>query len=323
MRGRTAYRLHALCSKPLKHRKASAMSLLRQIQDAAIDSSVGLPTLLRKCKVPAARLGSDDFKKWLENELSGYPREENLPDYRIINVNSKGNFSGAFGSSLNNADIPLICVPEELRESLGKCHLAQSVAAMESLVLKSESGTFKELWNPDIVAYLGRQIYERMNCMQAWKVIPKGAVVAAVDAVRTKVLNFVLEIEAQNPSAGEAELNSEPVPAEKVNQIFNTYISGSVQNLAPGSSNVQQTAKYVAQNDGEMLHKLLDAVRSSSLQKETVNAVTDSIEGMQSTLGTSSFKQHYQTFISALADHMQVLGPIVAPFLPALSALVP
>jgi hypothetical protein len=94
------------------------MSLLRQIQDAAIDSTVDIPSLLRKCKVLAARLGNDDFKRWLDNELSGYSSKDELPEYRVLNVNSKGHFSGAFGSGLRNADIPLMCVPEQLKEML-------------------------------------------------------------------------------------------------------------------------------------------------------------------------------------------------------------
>lgn len=48
------------------------MSLLREIQDAAISSDVELAVLLRKCKVLAARLGSNEFKSWVESELSGY-----------------------------------------------------------------------------------------------------------------------------------------------------------------------------------------------------------------------------------------------------------
>ena len=44
---------------------------------------------------------------------------------------------------------------------------------------------------------------------------------------------------------------------------------------------------------------------------------------MRSTQGTDSFKENYQKFMSLLADHMQVLGPVVAPFLPALAALMP
>lgn len=299
------------------------MTLLRQIQDAAIDSSVDLPTLLRKCKVLAARLGSDDFKRWIEYELSGYPDKESLPDYRVLNVNSKGHFSGAFGSGLRNADIPLSCVPKKLREMLGHSYLIQPIAAMERLANHKDAGTFQEPWNPDIVAHVGQDVYQHMNCMQAWKVIPSGAVIAALDAVRTRVLNFVLEIEAQNPSAGEAEPNSNPVPMDKMHQIFNTYISGNVQNLAPGSSHVQQTAKYVETNDSEIFSKLIEAIKSAPLKLEASQPITDAVVEMQTTQGTDSFKKHYQTFMSILADHMQVLGPIVAPFLPALSAMLP
>ena len=201
------------------------MSLLRQIQDAAVDSSVELPTLLRKCKILAFRLGNEDFKRWIDNELSGYDEKDDLPEYRILNVNSKGHFSGAFGSGLKNADIPLLCVPEDFRESLGHSYLMQPIAAIASLVSSQSSGTIQEAWNPDWVAHFGRNIYERMVCMQAWKVIPASALVAALDTVRTRVLNFVLEIEAQNPAAGEAMIDEKPVPPEKVQQIFNTYIT--------------------------------------------------------------------------------------------------
>ena len=55
------------------------MSLLREIQDAAISSDVELSVLLRKCKVLAARLGNQDFKEWIDNELSGY---KNVDDFR-------------------------------------------------------------------------------------------------------------------------------------------------------------------------------------------------------------------------------------------------
>ena len=219
------------------------MSLLRQIQDAAIDSSVDLPTLLRKCKVLAARLGTEDFKQWINNELVGYDCKNDLPIYRVLNVNSKGNFSGAFGSSLRNADIPLTCMPKEFRENLGHCYMMSPVAAIASLVKNDNTGTLQEPWNPDVVAYFCQEIYEHMVCMQAWKVIPASSLVAALDSVRTRILNFVLEIEAQNPAAGEAMINEKPVPQEAVQHIFNTYITGNVQNVATGSTNVRQHAK--------------------------------------------------------------------------------
>ena len=298
------------------------MSLLRQIQDAAVDSSVELPTLLRKCKILAFRLGNEDFKRWIDNELSGYDEKDDLPEYRILNVNSKGHFSGAFGSGLKNADIPLLCVPEDFRESLGHSYLMQPIAAIASLVSSQSSGTIQEAWNPDWVAHFGRNIYERMVCMQAWKVIPASALVAALDTVRTRVLNFVLEIEAQNPAAVEAMIDEKPVPPEKVQQIFNTYITGTVQNLASGSTNVSQHAKWQDGASAELFARLLDALTAANLPKPLKTQVCGAVEELREASGSPSFKEKYHRFMGILADHMQVLGPVVAPYLAPLAAMV-
>lgn len=296
------------------------MSLLRQIQDAAIDSTIDLPSLLRKCKVLAARLGNDDFKHWIDNELSGYSRKEDLPEYRVLKVNSKGHFGGAFGSGLRNADIPLSCIQEELRESLGHSYMMQPIAAIASLVAKSP-GTLQEPWNPDIVAHFGQDIYQHMVCMQAWKVIPASSLVAALDTVRTRVLNFALEIEAQNPSAGEAMANEKPLPQETVQHIFNTYITGTVQNLATGSTNVTQRAKMATGVDAEVFASLLNALEAARLPPPIQTEARAAIEELRAASGTAGFKDRYTRFMAVLADHMQVLGPVVAPFLPALAAM--
>ena len=297
------------------------MSLLRQIQDAAIDSSVDLPTLLRKCKVLAARLGNEDFKQWINNELVGYDCKNDLPIYRVLNVNSKGNFSGAFGSSLRNADIPLTCMPKEFRENLGHCYMMSPVAAIASLVKNDNTGTLQEPWNPDVVAYFCQEIYEHMVCMQAWKVIPASSLVAALDSVRTRILNFVLEIEAQNPAAGEAMINEKPVPQEAVQHIFNTYITGNVQNVATGSTNVRQHAKWQEGGDTDLFIRLLDAVVAANVPQPLQTEVAGVIEELRATSGTTGFKEKYHRFMGILADHMQVLGPVVAPYLPPLAAM--
>ncbi|TPQ25760.1 hypothetical protein [Methylomonas koyamae] len=298
------------------------MSLLREIQEAAIDSNVELAVLLRKCKVLAARLGNPEFKAWVERELSGYDDLNSLPDYRVVHVNSKGHFSGPFQSGLRNADIPMSCIPKELREKLSYSCLSQPVASMESLVKSAKTGTLQEPWNPDIVAYVGQEIYENMNCMQAWKVIPAPAIVAALDAIRNRILNFVLEIEAESPDAGEAPVNSSPVPQERVHQIFNTYITGNVQNVATGSTNVRQKAVSSGASD-ELFRELLDTLANAGADEYVIEKLTYAVEEMRASQGTGHFKQHYQSFMSVLADHIQVFGPVVAPYLPALAALVP
>src|SRR6266446_7153671 len=99
------------------------MSLLKEIQTAATDQSTNTATLLRKCKVLAVRLGNEEFKQWIDNELNGYKTIEGLQEYRIIETGSYGEFVGGYGMHGTNMPIPPGCLPEELMETVTICHL--------------------------------------------------------------------------------------------------------------------------------------------------------------------------------------------------------
>ena len=298
------------------------MSLLRDIQDSAVDSRVPLTSLLRKCKILSVRLGSIEFKEWIDNELNGYSSKDTVPKYRVLRVNSKGHFSGPFQSVMRNADIPLLCIPEEFRENLHTSFLMQSIASLESLVENTDSGSAQEPWNPDLVAYIGQNIYEGMNCVQAWKVIPINSVVAAIDSVRTRILSFVLEIEAEVPNAGEASINLIPASKDKVTQIFNTYITGNVGNVATGSTNIKQKTR-MSERKEKIFADMLDVLSKMDADPDAISQLSDTVEEMRDAKESERFKAAYQKFMSILADHIQVFGTVLAPYLPALSEMLP
>jgi hypothetical protein len=186
----------------------------------------------------------------VDHELNGYNKIDNLPEYRILHTESYGNFSGESGAALNNAPIPPLCLPEEFRDRITKSYLRHPISAYASLVDREKKDNAQEQWPADMIALFARKIYRDMNCLSAWKVIPYNAVVALVDTIKTRVLNFILEIEEEAPDAGEASPNSEPMSQERVAQVFHTHIYGNVGNIAEGSQHVTQTAAIsVKQND--------------------------------------------------------------------------
>jgi len=77
------------------------VGLLEEIQNAAVDAQSDLGTLLRKCKLLAARLGSKPLEDWLVWESNGYPDDVRVPDYRVWSLEIKGHFLGPFGSGLS------------------------------------------------------------------------------------------------------------------------------------------------------------------------------------------------------------------------------
>lgn len=253
------------------------MSLLQEIQNAAVDPNIDISFLLRKCKILASRLKNPEFSNWVDQELNGYENTDVLPDYRVARVHSQGHFFGLGGSRLQNADIPLSCIDKEYREYLEKCYCMQPISAYVDLLKTSKGGgNYQEPWPPDLVAHVGKGIYKYMNCLTAWKVLPRTVVVSLVEAVRNRVLNFALEIEAQAPDAGEASLNNPPLPQEQVTHIFHTHIYGNVGNIAQGSQNVTQTSAInITENNIQSLKKYLESLGLTPENIETLEAAIE------------------------------------------------
>lgn len=270
------------------------MTLLREIQDTAVSSETRAADLLRKCKILAARLGSADFGEWVDHELSGYPSKDLLPSYRILrDLQSAGYFSGYGGSAMKNAPIPPSCLPQEWREWAQTEYLMGGVGVYEQLMDKEGSeGTFQMPWPTDLLRAYGQDIYRFMNCLRAWKVIPRGAIVGLLDAIRNRVLGFALEIEKASPSAGEASANTEPIAQGVVSQIFHMQIYGNVGNVASGSHGFSQTAELnVSQGDVEALLTALKQIGvadgdAADLQKAVEEDKKDNAPGIGKRVGT-------------------------------------
>lgn len=297
------------------------MSLLREIQNLASCSSkdIDLSSLLRKCKILSARLNHHEFKVWVEKELNGYESDEELPSYRIMKVMSKGHFSGAFGSGLRNANIPTYIVDKEYREYIEHAYLTLGVGGLESLISNSPDGIIRQVWAPELLSIWGEKFYEDMYCIEAWKVIPVATIENILNIVRNKILSFVLEIEAENPEAGDVKMNTNPIEQGKITQIFNTTIHGNVQNVATGSSDFTQNAQLNSENE-KIFEQLLEIIKSHSneIDGQKYKHILDTINEMKDTKGTQSFSGKYVQFIELINSHAGIYSAI-APFIPALT----
>jgi hypothetical protein len=84
---------HPIASK--RNPLGTRVTLLEQIQNESVDGSWDLATVLRKCRVLAAKLKNDPFEDWVIHELEGYFNAA-LPEYRILHGQCYGTFSGGW-----------------------------------------------------------------------------------------------------------------------------------------------------------------------------------------------------------------------------------
>lgn len=249
------------------------MSLLDDIQMAAVDANSDLGTLLRKCKVLAARLGSVPLENWLLWESNGYPPDVEVPDYRIWSLVLKGHFAGPFGSSLQNVSIPLVYIPEKTRKHYERYECRQSIASIEATLRESDEGTVG-LSTGNLTLLLGANVYQDQNCIQAWAEFSTIHLVELLNAVRNRILDFVLAISKEAPTTGESVGKAATaIQPERVTQIFNTTVFGGSASLV-GTALDSSIAFNIATND---FASLADTLRQQGVFDDDIKELQEAV----------------------------------------------
>lgn len=253
------------------------MSLLTEIQAAATDPAHSTADLLRKCQILAFRLGHAPFKEWVSHELNGYPDEATLPAYRgPFSGDIKADTDGAFGSEVRNVQVPDYSIPAEVRDAAKEMSFYQGVGTLASLIDDAKrTGQLVVATQFAVDLAVLTQVVQNQQTTRMWKELPVAMVAGILDAVRSKALEFTLEIEAANPAAGEAAPGgTPPVPVATTDVIFNTVILGGNVAVGPGAT------VRVVQGDLGSLMAFLEAQGVEQADRAALEAALEADQGL-------------------------------------------
>lgn len=236
-------------------RFANKVSLLEEIQSSAIDADSDLGTVLRQCKLLAARLGSQELEDWLLWESNGYPDDVDVPEYRVWPLAVRGRFASV--RWIRTAPVPAACLPDNVAEVYGRYQCKLSIAAVESALRKNTSGII-QVPTGDLALMLN-DVYRHENCIESWAEFSTANLVELLNTVRNRILDFALALWKQHPQAGEQNAGEAiTVPQATVTQIFNTTVYGGAANVV-GSAADSSVTFNVNQGDFASLRQALMA----------------------------------------------------------------
>ena len=92
-------------------------AIIKDLANSAVDTM----TALKRAKVLFAELENDYLLKWVSYEITGYPVDANLPDYRKVRGRLVGSyFKGSMASHMKwtNVSLPLGTMPDKIQEAL-------------------------------------------------------------------------------------------------------------------------------------------------------------------------------------------------------------
>lgn len=246
---------------PVDYRQpvSGAANLASLIEDAA-GSKVAVDELLRRLKVVASRAGIPELESWVQQELDGYHRTEDLPPYRgPFTTHVLGHFSGMFQSQAANVPIAPMLFPEEYRAGLFQAAFFEDVAALEALAAANSELTIP--WPADALMLV--QVLEREgkldlngNVLQeAHQVVSRSVVINLLRTVRDRVLALALRLEAENPQLGEAGVRAEGPAVGRDVQII---VHGGQPNIAVASQHFSQGANVDPGDRASLFARLRD-----------------------------------------------------------------
>jgi AbiTii len=179
---------------------------------------------LRKCLILSFDLKNETLKAWVEGELNGFGKDDELPQYRRVMLHSRGNFSGPAGAWIPKRPLPLGVLETKDRDFLVPTRLSQPIAAYDqSEARKQNNATIA--WPPDLIVKYQEKFIEGYALSHAWQDLPASVLVGLCEEVRNRVLRFDLEIRDE---LGQFEDKPSAIPAERIEAAVVNYIYGGV-----------------------------------------------------------------------------------------------
>jgi hypothetical protein len=129
--------------------------------------------------------------------------------------------------------------PEKYRDSFRHIEFREGIAKVDSFV-RAKKGAVIE--RPELIFALQGNMYPDMNCQHVWGEISGIEFEQLISTVKNRILDFCLKIESENPDAGEALPNTQPVPTEKLQPLVQNLFYGAVGNIAQNSEHFSQSA---------------------------------------------------------------------------------
>jgi len=229
--------------------------LVLELQADALNRSVAVADLLRKAIAVSKKLRTPLIEGWLDHELKGYPSANDVPEYRRLNGHLR--YQDADGRWL-----PLTYDGDpKFGEIWSASPMPQPISELEALAIVE--GNLIRPYPPKqaemIRSTLGLPFQPGLE-------ISKAALSAIVDVVRTRVLNWALELESQGVVGEGMTFSSQE--REVAGPVTNNYFTNNIGSMT--GSQIQQGTTGSTQSmgpDAMALVALVDALSSYSAKQ--------------------------------------------------------
>ena len=210
---------------------------------------------------------------WVNFELNGYPDRDSVPEYRILPAQVLVNASnGAY--RIISHHIPMGHLEDKDREVIETIRMDRSLAVLEEVTEKDSGGLQRHI-PMELYGLLGKGLDNGYQIESAWSKIDRTSVLQMLTQVRSRLLDFVLEMNEQFPSELNKDQVKERISSVDTENLFNNAIFGDNTTILVGSSNSQNVSNVSIKGDFGALAEILE---KNGVSESDISSLKDAIE---------------------------------------------
>ena len=287
--------------------------LLQDIIDLLGDSKGSLNDALLKTKILLYKIGKKDLATWVTSELQGYPDDAEVPAYRVVSAEVHGIIGNAAWQPRQEL-MPIFHLTKEQQQSITESKCRLSINAIEQAVerFRTKGGGLQMLIAPELTGAFQKPWSPGTQIHRVWCVINMIQVEAILTEVRSRLLDFVLELQG---ATGEATGDNEMVEiAEKLDTgaMFQHAVLSGNNTFVFGNANT-----ITVTNTKGDLEGLLKVIRDLGLPESAVQelqaaVVDDEAAGVVPSIDAGKTSGWFVKTLKAIGDGVYKVGIGVA-----------
>lgn len=210
------------------------MARSKIIKDLA-NSSVDTITALKRTKVLVSALNNPEISKWLDYEISGYPKGAVIPSYRKTRGSMMGSyFKGSMANHMTwtNVSLPLGKMPDEAKEILLSVVFQEGVESLKTLAEKRQAaGTeiFKTI-PADVFPVIATYNNDPYMVITSARVVVGRHIISNIfSVIENKLLDMLIILEKEFGCLDELDIDT-TIKSEEELKVINDQILVLVYN---------------------------------------------------------------------------------------------
>lgn len=222
----------------------------KEVADRLANSLItgeGIASIMLKAQMLASLLENEEFSNWVRYEQNGYSDGVIVPEYRRVGCSVKAHLSLPFGGMWKNMSVPPDLIDNEhINKRMFTVALGDSVSSLEAFSANSDGSDSLVVELPAYVFPYIDRVFDGPDhsVIKAWQTFPRQAVKGIIEKIKSKLLNFILQLD----KSLNLDIDFTLEDKSKISQIMNTTINANIVHTGNGNLTANSCNSIVGDN---------------------------------------------------------------------------